>query len=233
MLSDELGLDPGPQLLQLHQQILEADPRLAAITSPELHTARAVTQASASGSPGQPDLISRRHGVVRRQLPAGVRQFAGRERDELLGQAGGPGAAVVITTISGMAGIGKTSLAVHWAHRVAGHFPDGQLYVNLRGYDPPGSPVTPAEAIRGFLDALAVPAGQIPASLAAQEALYRSLLARRSMMIVLDNASDPSRSGRCAGRCRLPGRRDQPLQPGWPDRSRRRGPDCPARANRG
>ena len=75
--------------------------------------------------------------------------------------AGAPGT-VVISAIGGTAGVGKTALAVHWAHQVADRFPGGQLYVNLRGFDPSGTPVTPAEAIRGFLDALGVPAERIP-----------------------------------------------------------------------
>jgi hypothetical protein len=79
---------------------------------------------------------------------------------------------------------------VHWAHRVADLFPDGQLYVNLRGFDPSGAPVAPADATRRFLDALRVPANQIPSSAEAQQDLYRSLLAGRRMLIVLDNARD-------------------------------------------
>ena len=89
-----------------------------------------------------------------------------------------------------MAGVGKTALAVHWAHQVAHRFADGQLYVNLRGFDPAGSPATPDEAIRELLDGLAVPAAQIPPGLPAQAALYRSLLAGRRMLVVLDNARD-------------------------------------------
>jgi hypothetical protein len=111
--------------------------------------------------------------VVPRQLPAGAAFFTGREAelkqlDALLGPAGlnggedGPGGAVVISAVAGMAGVGETALAVHWARQVAGRFPDGQLYVNLRGYDP-GAAVNPEEVAGWFLAALGVPASQIPA----------------------------------------------------------------------
>ena len=79
--------------------------------------------------------------------------------------------------------MGKTALAVRWARRVAGRFPGGQLYVNLRGYDPGGAALAPAEAIRGFLDALGVPAVRVPAGLDARAGLYRSLLAGRRTMV--------------------------------------------------
>ena len=79
---------------------------------------------------------------------------------------------------------------MHWAHRVADRFPDGQLYVNLRGFDPGGRPPTPAEAVRGFLDALGVPAERVPAGAGRAGGLYRSLLAGRRMLVVLDNARD-------------------------------------------
>ena len=139
-------------------------------------------------------------GVVPRQLPAGAAFFAGREAelkqlDALLGQAVGggpdePGGAVVISAVAGMAGVGKTALAVHWARNVAGRFPDGQLYVNLRGYDAEGAAVTPEEVTGWFLTALGVPASQIPADAQARSGLYRSVLAGRRVLIVLDNARD-------------------------------------------
>ncbi|MFK3985598.1 tetratricopeptide repeat protein [Micromonospora sp. NPDC050397] len=134
--------------------------------------------------------------LVPRQLPADVVTFVGRDNqlarlDLLLdGSSATPSTAVVIAAISGTAGVGKTALAVHWAHRVADRFDDGQLYVNLRGFDPRGQALTPAKALRGFLDALGVPAERIPADLDAQAALYRSLLADQRVLIVLDNARD-------------------------------------------
>jgi tetratricopeptide (TPR) repeat protein/transcriptional regulator with XRE-family HTH domain len=135
-------------------------------------------------------------GAAPRQLPAAVADFTGRVAElhrltEVMDAAGaGRPGTVVISTISGMAGVGKTALALYWAHQVAGRFPDGQLYVNLRGFDPSGTPVTAPEAIRGFLDALGVAPERIPASPEAQAGRYRSLLAGRRMLIVLDNARD-------------------------------------------
>ncbi len=99
-------------------------------------------------------------------------------------------AAVAISVLSGTAGVGKTALAVHWAQRVTTHFPDGQLYVNLRGFDPGGAAVEPGDAVRGFLEAFGVPATRIPADLAARSGLYRSVLAGKRVLVVLDNARD-------------------------------------------
>ncbi|MEV4051975.1 tetratricopeptide repeat protein [Amycolatopsis sp. NPDC049688] len=128
--------------------------------------------------------------VVPRQLPGAVAGFAGRapQLKELTGLLDRNDT----VAINGTAGVGKTALALHWSHRVADRFPDGQLYVNLRGFDPSGRPVPPAEAIRGFLDALGVPAQRIPAGLPEQAALYRSQLAGRRILVVLDNARDTS-----------------------------------------
>jgi tetratricopeptide (TPR) repeat protein len=134
--------------------------------------------------------------LVPRQLPAAVSHFTGRGAElaaltGLLDEAGpkAPGT-LVISAIGGTAGVGKTALALHWAHQVADRFPDGQLYVNLRGFDPSGTPATAAEAIRGFLHALDVPPGRVPASPGTQAGLYRSLLSSKRMLIVLDNARD-------------------------------------------
>ena len=131
-----------------------------------------------------------------RQLPTTLADFTGRAAElrqltQILDAAGasGPGA-VVISAIGGMAGVGKTALALYWAHQVADRFPGGQLYVNLRGFDPSGIPLTAAEVIRGFLDALGVAPERVPASPEAQAGLYRTLLAGRRMLVVLDNARD-------------------------------------------
>jgi tetratricopeptide (TPR) repeat protein/transcriptional regulator with XRE-family HTH domain len=134
--------------------------------------------------------------AVPRQLPATVADFTGRAAEiETLTRilddaAGGAPGTVVISAIGGTAGVGKTALALHWAHQVAGRFGDGHLYVNLRGFDPSGTPTSSAEAVRGFLDALGVPPGKVPLLPEAQTGMYRSLVADRKMLIVLDNARD-------------------------------------------
>jgi DNA-binding SARP family transcriptional activator len=160
-LAEELGTDPGPELQRVHTDLLTG----------KAHTA---TRA-----------------VVPRQLPADVDGFTGRTStlkalDTLIGSS----KTVVISAIAGTAGVGKTTLAVHWAHQVADRFPDGQLYVDLRGFHPSGKAMTPAQAVRGFLDALEVPQHRIPIDLASQVGLYRSLLAGKQMLVVLDNARD-------------------------------------------
>ena len=127
-------------------------------------------------------------------LPMAVPAFVGRQGEiaslDLLLAEEGVAAPVVICAVSGTAGVGKTALAVHWVHRVRAWFPDGQLYLNLRGFEAAAPPVQPGEAIRVFLDALAVPTHRIPVGLAEQVGLYRSLVADRRILVVLDNARD-------------------------------------------
>jgi tetratricopeptide (TPR) repeat protein len=138
------------------------------------------------------------------QLPLGVAGFVGRhlELKELSAHAH-IGEVTPVVVVTGPAGIGKTALVVHWAHQAVGSFPDGQLYANLRGFDSSGVAKNPADALRAFLDALAVPPQQIPANLDAQIGLYRSLLAGRRTLVVLDNAKDAEQV--------------RPLLPGSPD----------------
>jgi tetratricopeptide (TPR) repeat protein/transcriptional regulator with XRE-family HTH domain len=126
------------------------------------------------------------------QLPAAPRMFTGRARelahlDTVLGEQSRSGGTLVV---SGLAGIGKTWLAVHWAHRHVDWFPDGQLYANLRGFEPTDQPLTPATVLRGFLEALGVTPAAVPVELQAQAGLYRSLVTGKRMLIVLDNACD-------------------------------------------
>ena len=122
-------------------------------------------------------------------LPAGIAGFTGRaEQLRWLDERLDP-STVVIASIEGTAGVGKTALAVHWAHRVASRFPDGRLYVNLQGFGPRDA-VDPVTAVRGFLTALGIPAARMPADPAALTDLYRSELAGRRVLIVLDNARD-------------------------------------------
>ncbi|MEO6086626.1 MAG: BTAD domain-containing putative transcriptional regulator [Umezawaea sp.] len=161
-LVEELGTDPGPALQDLHRQVLAAEPALA---------------------PTRPTASAR--GVVPRQLPAAPAPFAGRrgELDRL-------DASAAIAAIAGAGGIGKTWLALHWAHRHASRFPDGQLFVDLRGFSPDGTPMAPTVALRGFLDALGVDAARVPVDEHARTALFRSLLADLRVLVVLDNAVD-------------------------------------------
>ncbi|WP_285643113.1 BTAD domain-containing putative transcriptional regulator [Lentzea sp. NBRC 102530] len=124
---------------------------------------------------------------VPRQLPTALPHFVGREVEfDRLDAVRASGQVV----INGSGGIGKTSLAVQWAHRIANRFPDGQLYSDLRGFDPTGSPVNPANTARDFLLALGVPAGEIPAGTEAMLENYRALLARRRVLVLLDNVRD-------------------------------------------
>jgi DNA-binding SARP family transcriptional activator/tetratricopeptide (TPR) repeat protein len=169
-LADELGIDPGPALQELYQRILTADASLAAPAPPRRVAAP----------------------TVPRQLPATPAGFSGRatELTAITEALAGNGDAVPIVTITGSGGIGKTALTLRWAHQHSTRFPDGQLYVNLRGFDPSSPPMSSGTAVRAFLTALNVPESAVPAELDAQTALFRSLVADRKLLIVLDNAAD-------------------------------------------
>jgi DNA-binding SARP family transcriptional activator/Tfp pilus assembly protein PilF len=177
-LVEQLGAEPGPDLQQLHQQILTADPALTAPASP--------ASASKAAAP------------VPRELPGDVAGFTGRaaelaQLDQFLLSPPGlarqaNGTAAVISAVSGTAGVGKTALAVHWAHHAADRFPDGQLYVNLRGYDP-DQPVPATDALAGFLRSLGVPGENIPPDETGRASRFRSILAEKRTLVVLDNAS--------------------------------------------
>lgn len=126
--------------------------------------------------------------TVPNQIPSPPAQFVGRDQElEELDAAPGP---LVISAVSGAAGVGKTALAMRWAHRAAVRFPDGQLYVNLRGFDPAVEPVRPQEAIRRFLTALGVPGERMPNDDDAQAELYRDLVSGKRLLLLLDNARD-------------------------------------------
>jgi DNA-binding SARP family transcriptional activator/transcriptional regulator with XRE-family HTH domain len=170
-LDDQLGVRPGAQLNEALTQVLRQDFEPA-------------------GS-SQANLVAGR--VVPRQLPAAAAGFVGRERE--LSRLSGlltdlPGTAGTVVAIGGTAGVGKTTLAVHWANQIASQFPDGQLYLDLRAADPSGGQVASTTAVRRLLTAFRLPAESIPADLEDQSALYRSQLARRRVLVVLDNAHD-------------------------------------------
>jgi DNA-binding SARP family transcriptional activator/tetratricopeptide (TPR) repeat protein len=151
--------------------------------------------APSSEPPPRPAARNRQPVVtVPRQLPPDTPGFAGRRRelaelDRLLTAAVGR-SAPAICAVSGTGGVGKTAFALHWAHRVADRFPDGQLYVDLRGFDPAGPELDPVHAVRQLLDGLGVPVDRLPGTPEAQTGLYRSLLADRRVLVVLDNARD-------------------------------------------
>jgi len=179
-LDRELGICPGEELTEAYVRVLRQDIRAG---SREGADDRPRARAASSVD------------LVPRQLPSAPRHVTGRAAElaalsDLLEENLRQESGVVVASLTGMAGIGKTALAVHWAHQVADRFPDGQLFVNLRGSGPSGTPLTPTDAVRGFLTALGVSPARIPADADGQTALYRSLLADRRVLIVLDNALD-------------------------------------------
>jgi DNA-binding SARP family transcriptional activator/tetratricopeptide (TPR) repeat protein/transcriptional regulator with XRE-family HTH domain len=209
-LDDQLGVRPGAELDAAHARVLRQHiPAAAPVTAgpsdrpnfPERSTSPARADAATLARRQKPGgLEPGREGghppspVVPRQLPAATWPFVGRseEIEALSGLVSHAqnGGAVAVSIIGGTAGVGKTALAVQWARQVADQFPDGQLYVDLHGYGPASSPVSPAEALRGFLNAFAIPAAQLPVSQESLAGLYRSLLAGKRVLIVLDNARD-------------------------------------------
>ncbi|MET8095713.1 BTAD domain-containing putative transcriptional regulator [Streptomyces sp. NPDC005236] len=199
-LVDELGIEPGPSLRAAHARLLAGDLDLSPphvpvpAADPGATDPEDAPDAEPADDTGRDDPPPAGGDVHPSQLPADLPLFTGRDTelrqvDALLPADDHPDTAV-IGLINGMAGAGKTTLAVHWAHRVAHRFPDGSLYVNLRGYDRGGSVMDPSEALETFLVALGVAPQAVPEGLDAQAALYRSVLARRRVLIVLDNARD-------------------------------------------
>ncbi|NJQ07864.1 AfsR/SARP family transcriptional regulator [Streptomyces lonarensis] len=170
ILIDELGVEPRSELAELHRRILAADEALAPEPQPD-------REAEAMVEP--------------RQLPAAVSDFTGRrsmvrELGDRLGSAGG--SVMAVSALAGIGGVGKTTLAVHVAHAARDHFPEGQLYADLRGES--AGPADPAAVLAGFLRALGTPEATIPEGVDERAALYRSLLDRRRVLVLLDNARD-------------------------------------------
>ncbi|MGW0218877.1 AfsR/SARP family transcriptional regulator [Micromonospora chokoriensis] len=180
-LAEKLGVDPGEEFREAYQVVLRQNaadgPSPPAAHSGRMQIARA------------PSLTE----VLPAQLPADLPHFTGRD-DAQRGTLSLVNGHVVTQTsmpvlaIDGIPGIGKTSLAIHLAHQLADAYPDGQLYVDLQGFDPDQSPLHPAEALQGFLNALGVADADMPASQHARSGLYRSVLASRRILVVLDNA---------------------------------------------
>ena len=211
-LGQDLGIDPGSELNQIHQQVLALDPALDGPPPAETGSgtvgasirpgveAEPVTEAAASAG-GSAD--GRQPPA---QMPPDTAGFAGRSAElrqlRAMLPADEPGSPPV-AVIAGTAGVGKTTLAIKFARQAASRFPDGQLYVNLRGFDQSGSPVHPGTALRGFFEALGVPSRQIPPETEAKTALFRSLLDGKRMLLVLDNARSTEQV--------------RPLLPGSPD----------------
>lgn len=174
-LAAELGVEPGTELREAYADVLRAEP-------PRVHLA--------------PDLPTESEPLVRpAQLPADLPTFAGREDEtarltSIVEAAVDDRQGVSIMAVDGMAGVGKTTLAVHVAHRLKGRFPDGQLYVDLNGFAATGGAMSPDNALRSLLSSLGIPHGNIPGGVDEKSALYRSLLTGRHVLILLDNARD-------------------------------------------
>jgi DNA-binding SARP family transcriptional activator len=187
-LTGQLGLEPSGLLQHLHDAILRADTWAAQSIAEQLGCA---TTSAPGGEPERSVALASRPGVPR-TLPADDAAFTGRTEelaalDDALAAAGDCAAKpVAIWTITGMAGVGKSTLTVHWAHRVADRFPDGQLYLNLRSSD---EPMPAAEALLALLGALGARPDRRPVDVDDLATLYRSTMAGRHVLTVLDNAS--------------------------------------------
>ena len=179
-LVDELGVEPGAALRELHEGILTG----AASRGTPQH-GRAEPEPAHAPAAARPAPLPA-------QLPPDLPVFTGREDELRQAQALVPDitAPSPVMLIGGTGGVGKTAFAVHWAHRIAHRYPDGQLYVNLRGFGPSGSVMPPAEALRILLGALGVHPESVPDGLDARSALFRSLLAGRRTLVLLDNARE-------------------------------------------
>lgn len=182
-LAGELGVDPGPSLQRLYQRVLTGDPALSGDVATGPVAVRREPHAPA------------RSRAVPAQLPHSVPVLAGRAAEmarlrELCAPAanGIAASSVVISAIDGIAGVGKTAIALHTAHQMAPHFPDGQLFIDLRGFDPQHSPLSPEEALGHLVRSLGADPDPV-AGLGEKAALYRSLLSGRKILIVLDNAA--------------------------------------------
>ncbi|WP_329538505.1 tetratricopeptide repeat protein (plasmid) [Streptomyces sp. NBC_01450] len=182
LLAAELGVDPGPGLQSMFQRILRADSDLA----PSAASAAAAAPAGTASSPSQPA----RTQVPPAQLPAGLAAFVGREIELASALSPHTSSETAITVVTGMAGVGKTSFAVRWAHEIAGDFPDGQIYLNLRGFDHATDPLPAGQAIGRALDALGVDSAEIPQDMDARAAFYRTWLSGKRVLLLLDNARD-------------------------------------------
>jgi tetratricopeptide (TPR) repeat protein len=196
MLAEQCGIDPGPDLQDLHRRILAGDPELLATeicgTVPSVGLTPAVPDPAPVASAGAPAAEASPQWQVPHQVPHDLPRFVGRDsltvgistlvRDR-------PRQGLTIVTLSGPPGVGKTALAIHVAHDVAAGFPDGQLFFDLRGYSS-GAVATSSEVLEQFLRALGVSPAELPTDLVGQKNLFRSILAGRRVLIILDNATD-------------------------------------------